>query len=113
MGSGVLLPVLPSDANPVAGLPHIPDFDWEPLRRLATGAVPHNELSALIEKVVLNVEPADIVKCLQKNDAQTFIDVIDQVFGVSSSSFSGCVANPRLVRHWTTSTSRCESATSV
>jgi len=56
----------------------IPDSGKRALRRLVSRTVPHDELSSLIETIVLNVKAADIVGCLPKSDAQTFIDVTDE-----------------------------------
>jgi hypothetical protein len=58
----------------------ISDSDKQALQRLANSNVSHDELPALIESVVTNVEPTVAAKCLERNeDAQRFIDVIDQV----------------------------------
>jgi hypothetical protein len=63
------------------GLVSPPIFDsrGRALRRLASGTVPQDELPSLIESIVSNVKPTDIVELLPESDAQMFIDVIDEV----------------------------------
>lgn len=42
-------------------------------------AVPQGELPSLIEAIFSDEETINMVECLQGNDAQAFIDVIDEV----------------------------------
>ena len=53
------------------------DQAWQ---RLISGAVPQDELTSLIEIVLSSEKATDVVDCLQGNDVQTFIDVIDAVW---------------------------------
>ena len=73
----------------------------EAFRRLVGGAVPQDELPSLIETVVSNLKATNIVRRLQESDAQTFIDVIDQVYNITPSLRNRCIANFSLVRHLT------------
>ena len=54
----VVLSIPPEKTNPE--LPHCPDAYQGALQHLVSGALPQNELTALIETVVLNVNAADI-----------------------------------------------------
>ena len=49
------------------------------LRRLISRAVPEGELVSLIEAIFSGEKVSDIVRCVEKNEAQTFINVIDEV----------------------------------
>ena len=71
----------PGDANNVPESPPvlISDSDKRTLQRLVGSSVPPDELPSLIKIIVSNVNPTDIAKCLEGSDAQTFIDVMDQV----------------------------------
>ena len=76
--SGSPLPPLPKDIHHPPELLHALDSDKQALHRLVCRAVPQDEIFSVIETVVSNVKAADIVEYLQENDAQTFIDIIDQ-----------------------------------
>ena len=77
--SSVSLPLDQGDMDHSPNPPLIPDSDKRALQRLVSDSVPHDELLPLIELVVTNVKAASIVGFLKGNDAQTFIDMIDQV----------------------------------
>lgn len=67
-------------------------------QRLVGGAVPRNELLCLIVTVVSRLEPIVIVKCVERSDdAQGFIDVMDEVY-TTSLQRNISVANLSLVR---------------
>ena len=92
-GSGLMelgepLPLQAEDTDHISEPPFIPGAREQTLRRLVNGIVPRDELPSVIESIVLNVKAAEIVKCLQRSDAQTFVDVVDKV----------CVALRRLWR---------------
>ena len=91
---------------------HLADAEGA-LQRLMDGAVPQDELPFLIGMVVSNLKAAKIVQFLQGSDAQTFIDVIDQVRDTPSSLRNRFVAKFSPARHSTTPTSLRESARSV
>ena len=59
--------------------PIVPDSRDQTLQLLISRAVPQNELASLIETIFSN-KVADVVGRLQGSDAQTFIDVIDEVW---------------------------------
>jgi hypothetical protein len=65
------------------------DAGQRALQRLISPTVPPDEIRSLIETVALNMKAADIVQYLQGSDAQIFIDVIDQVCGVTISQNAG------------------------
>lgn len=67
------------------------------LRCLVSRAIPQDELPSLIETVVSDAEAADIVKCLQGSDVQTFIDVVAEVR--YPSSIPGGRVNSLLPQH--------------
>jgi hypothetical protein len=46
---------------------------------LISGAVPQSERASLIEATFSNRKVTKMVRCLRGNDAQTFIDVVDEV----------------------------------
>jgi len=73
------LPLLPGDRNRPSKPPSISDSDRRALQRLVSHTVPQDELPSTIGMIVSNVKAADIAGCLQGSDAQTFIDVIDEV----------------------------------
>ncbi|KAF9780762.1 kinase-like domain-containing protein [Thelephora terrestris] len=71
----------PKDLNPVSESPpiFISDSDKRVLQRLFSSSVSQDELLSMITTIVSNVKPTDIAKCLEgADDAQTFIDTIDQ-----------------------------------
>ena len=67
------------DANQPSEPALIPDFDKRILQRLVSPEVSKDELPPLIATIVSNMKASDIVECLKGNDAQVFIDVIDEV----------------------------------
>lgn len=75
-----------SQPLPVKSNPHLPrplgeiDHLSGPLQRLVSGVVPQDELAPLIESIVSNVKAATIVATLRANDAQAFIEVMDNVW---------------------------------
>ena len=73
-------PQQPGDTNHVPGLPPIPDSDRRALQRLVSGAMPQEQIASLIESIVSNVKATDIVQLVQEGDAQTFIDVMENVW---------------------------------
>jgi len=73
------LALSPDDTNHPSEPPLISDSDSRALQRLVSGAVPQDELPSAIETILSNVKAADIVRSLQRSDAQTFIDVMDEV----------------------------------
>jgi hypothetical protein len=46
---------------------------------LVSDAVPQDELASLVETIVSNLKADDIVQSLRENEAQTFIDIMDEV----------------------------------
>ena len=90
---------LPSDdANRPSEPPLIFDSHGQALQRLVSRSVPQDELSSVIETVVSNVSAAGIVKYLQGNDAQTFVDIMDLAchYAISSLNkwFIDLLSNP-------------------
>ena len=71
---------LPPNTRHVSKPPAILDSEKQALQRLVGGAVPHRELPSLIKDFVSNVRAAEIVECLPRSDAQTFIDVVDKAW---------------------------------
>ena len=71
------------DENPTSELPPlISDSDKQALHRLVSSNASQDEFPSLIKSIVSSVKPVDIVKHLERSDdAQTFIDVMDQVCG--------------------------------
>ena len=67
------------DMNPPSDPPIILNANGQALRRLISPSVLQDELPSLIETIFSNVGVTDIADCLQGSDAQTFIDIIDQV----------------------------------
>ena len=67
-------PVPPPDLS-IALDPY--DQAWQ---RLISGAVSQDELASLLETIFSSEKVAGMVDCLQGNDVQTFIDVIDAVW---------------------------------
>ena len=60
--------------------PSVLDPDDQALQHLINRTVPQSELASLIETIFSNKKVADVVDYLQGADAQTFIDVIDEVW---------------------------------
>ena len=77
-GSGLFSSLPPGDSSRQSEPALIPDSEKRALQRLASRAVPQDELSSTIETIVSKVKAADVAKYIQENDAQTFIDVIDE-----------------------------------
>ena len=77
-GSGPSSPLLFGNANHFSKPPLVLGSVKRALQRLVSRDVPHDELPSVIETVISNVKAVDIVECLQGNDAQTFIDVLDE-----------------------------------
>lgn len=76
--SDLTLPSPLGDKKHSSKLPLVPDSNKLALQHLISRAVPQHELPSVIETVFSNVKAADVVKCLQESDAQTFIDVLDE-----------------------------------
>ena len=76
--SGPSLVLHPEDTNHPPEPPLILDSNKRALQRLLSRDVPQHELPSVIETVVSNLKAADIVECLQEDDAQAFIDTIDE-----------------------------------
>ena len=71
--------------GPAPDMDHPPDPsaldpDDQALQHLINRAVPQSELASLIETIFSNKKVADVVDYFQGADAQTFIDVIDEVW---------------------------------
>ena len=49
------------------------------LQHLINSAVSEGRLVALIEAIFSNGRVSDIVECVKRSDAQTFVDVLDEV----------------------------------
>ena len=90
----------PGDANNVPESPPvlISDSDKRTLQRLVGSSVPQDELPSLIKIIVSNVNPTEIAKCLERSDAQTFIDVVDQVCDTTTLRRNSPIVNPPLFR---------------
>ena len=58
--------------------PSVLDSDDQALQHLINRTVPQGELASLIETIFSNKKVADVVDYF-RGDAQTFIDVIDEV----------------------------------
>jgi hypothetical protein len=82
------------------------------LQRLVSDAVPQDELPSLIETLVTNVKPADIANFLERRDeAQTFIDVMDQVRNAGTFQMNTkLITNLSFVRLWKPSISHRQFA---
>lgn len=76
---GSSLPSPSGDANHPSELPLVPDSNKRALRRLISNTLPQHELPSVIAAVISNVKSTDIVECLQGSDAQTFVDIMDEV----------------------------------
>jgi len=72
------LPQLSGDMNHPSKSPLVSDFDKRAMQRLANRVVSQAELPSVIERIVSSVEATDVVKRFQGNNAQRFIDVIDE-----------------------------------
>ena len=79
MDSGLPLSLPQGDTNHDSKSPLILASGEPALQRLVTDTVPQDELPCLIETIVTNMKAIEIIQCLQGCDAQTFIDIIDQV----------------------------------
>ena len=73
--SAVPTPGQPGDVN------HIPESPLKrALQRFVSSSVSEDEVYRLINTTISQVEPMDMVKCVEtSDDAQAFIDVIDEV----------------------------------
>ena len=71
--------VLLENTNHASEPPLISDSNKQALQGLISRTTPQDELPSVIERVVLNVKAADIVKYLKLGDARAFVDVIDEV----------------------------------
>ena len=92
--SGIPLSQQPGGVNYTPEPPLILASDRRALQRLVSDDVPQDELPSLIETVVLNVKPTDIAKCLERSDdAQVFIDVIDQVYNTTALQSNRFITN--------------------
>ena len=69
-----------------AGPPASPDSSERALQRLISGAVSLDELSSLIESIFSSENATGMVRCLQGINAQTFVDMVDEVRIALSSS---------------------------
>ena len=76
---GLYLPLPPVDMDHPTEPSLISTPEKQALQRLVSRSAPQDELPSVIETVVSNVKAVDIVNCLKGDDAQTFIDVIDEV----------------------------------
>jgi hypothetical protein len=56
---------------------------------LTSGAVAQGDRASLIEAILLSGKVSDMVRCLRGSDAQTFIDVVDEVHYPSPPSRNG------------------------
>lgn len=75
------LPPLPPDLDPTRHLPDLSitiDSKEQAWQRLITRPISHDELPSLIETIFSGGE-ADMVDRLGGNDAQNFIDIMDEV----------------------------------
>ena len=77
-GSSISLTLLPEDANYPSELPLVLDSDKGALQHLVNHATVQDELPSVIETIVSNMKAAEIVKCLQGDEVQVFIDVVDE-----------------------------------
>ena len=93
--SGRLLPLpLLGDANQPSEPTLIPDSDKRILQRLVSSEVSKDELPSLIESIVSNIKAGDIVGCLNGNDAQIFVDVIDEARSQAIPSLRNSFVDP-------------------
>ena len=61
-----------------------PDSGEQTLQRLLSGGIPQAELVSSIEAIFSSRRVIDMVGLLQGNDAQVFIDAVDEVCNNSS-----------------------------
>jgi hypothetical protein len=87
------IPQPQGDTDPVSGLSPILDSDGRALQRFISGAVPRGELVSLVENIVSNVKAAAIVERLRGDDAERFVEVMDEVrmFSLASELFAYCL----------------------
>ena len=101
IGSAAPVPHQAGDENPIYESPPvlISDCDKRALQRLVSSSVSQDELRSLVKTIVSNVKPTDIAKYIQRSeDAQIFIDVIDQVRDAAALQRDRFVAHFTLVR---------------
>ena len=67
------------DTNRVSEPPVFPKPAERNLQRLVGRAAQEEEIPFLLETVVSSMKVAGIVECLRGRDAQTFVDVVDEV----------------------------------
>ena len=72
----------------VSGLSFFLKFDIPALQRLIKRAFALHELPSLVETVFLSAD-TDTIRCLSVDDAQAFIDAIDEVHSEISSNPNG------------------------
>lgn len=65
--------------SPIPGPSLVPDSCKKALQRLVSRAAPKGELVSLVEAIFSSGRVSDIVGCLGENNAQTFIDAVDEV----------------------------------
>ena len=87
------------------------------LQSLISGTIPQGERTSLIEKILSSRGAAHMIGYLQESDAQTFIDIVDEVRRHSPIP-KGCIVDFAFnilypERHWRTSISRHSSEESV
>lgn len=92
INSGLQFSLWSGDVNRVSEPPLVLAPGKGALQRLVSDTVSQDELPCLIETVVSNVKAAVVIQCLQGRDAQTFIDVIDQVH-VTSLYLHGVISS--------------------
>ena len=86
------------------------------LELLVSCPIPEGKLASLIEATFSSERVSDIVGCLTGNDAQTFIDVVDEVCHCISSTKNGLVDPFKFLRsnrHWKASASHHVSGRNV
>ena len=87
-------PSLPEDTDPLES--HLVlESDKRALQRLVNRSILQDELPFVIGTIVSNMNSADIVKCLQASEAQTFIDVIDEACHHPIQSLGDWFTDPR------------------
>ena len=68
----------PADTKNIREPPLISDSGIQALQRLVGRAVPRDDLPSVIETIVSNMKTTSIVECLERSEAQIFIDTIDE-----------------------------------
>ena len=63
----------------IPGPSFVPDYCKQALQRLVSCAAPKDELVSLVEAIFSSGRVSNIVGCLGENNAQTFIDAVDEV----------------------------------